>query len=75
MERKLKTALLNTINEYNGIVKQIDDPNTTPSRGLQLVAAKEALHQVLEHFATAEYVEHVNGQWRIKVIVVMERGE
>ena len=69
MERKLKTALLTTINDYNAIVKQINDPNTIPPRELQLSAAKEALHQVLQHFANAEYVEYVDGQWRIKVIV------
>lgn len=73
MERKLKTALLTTINDYNTIVKQMNDPETTPTKRLQLSAAQEALNQALQHFAIAEYVEYVNGQWRIKVIVVMER--
>ncbi|MDF2569719.1 MAG: hypothetical protein K0R55_1323 [Sporomusa sp.] len=74
MERKLKTALLTIINDYNDIDKQIHDPCTSSERGLQLFAAKEALYQVLQHFANAEYVEYVDGQWRIKLIVVMERG-
>lgn len=72
MERKLKTALLNTINDYNAIVKQIHDPATTPAEKVRLTAAQEALNQVLHHFANAEYVEYVDEQWRIKVIVVME---
>ncbi|HWR09774.1 hypothetical protein [Sporomusa sp.] len=72
MERRLKKALLSTINDYNVIVKQIDDPCTSPEKGLQLAAAKEALYQAIQHFAKAEYVEYVNGQWQIKVIVIME---
>ncbi|QDR79234.1 hypothetical protein [Sporomusa termitida] len=72
MERRLKAALLNTINDYNAIVKQIADPCISPERGLQLSAKKEALFQVIQHFAKAEYVECVDGQWRIKVIVIME---
>ncbi|HWR09473.1 hypothetical protein [Sporomusa sp.] len=75
MERKLKTALLNTINDYNAIDKQIHDHCTSPERVLQLLAAKEALYQILQHFSNAEYVEYVDGQWRIKVIVIMELGE
>lgn len=72
MERKLKAALLNTINDYNTIVKQIDDPATPPARKLELITAKGALQQVLRNFAEAEYVENLDGQWQIKMIVVME---
>lgn len=75
MERKLKTALLTTINDYYAIDKEIHDPRTSPERRLQLFAAQEALNQVLQHFANADYIEYIGGQWRIKVIVVMERGE
>jgi hypothetical protein len=74
MERKLKTALLTTIDNYTAIVKQINDPATPSGRRLELIAAKEALHQVLQNFAAAEYVEYVDGKWQIKMIVVMERG-
>lgn len=74
MERKLKTALLNTIEDYNAIVKQINDPTTPPARKLELITAKEALQQVLQNFADAEYVENIDGKWRIKVIVIMEHG-
>lgn len=72
MERKLKTALLTTIEDYNTIVKQITDPATPPARKLELITAKEALQKVLQNFAVAEYVENIDGKWRIKVIVVMD---
>ncbi len=75
MERRLKAALLNTINDYNGIVKELADPCISPERGLQLSAAREALFQVIQHFAKAEYLECADGQWRIKVIVIMEEGD
>lgn len=74
MERKLKTALATTIDDYDAIVKQINDPATPPARKLELITAKDALHQVLRNFATAEYVEYVDGKWQIKVIVVMEHN-
>lgn len=70
MEPNLRTALLTTITDYNAIGKELHDPNTAPARGVQLLAAKEAVNQVLQHFANAEYIECVNDQWRIKVIVV-----
>jgi hypothetical protein len=70
MERKLKAALLTTISDYNAITKQIHNSHEMPSRRLQLIAAQEALNRVLRHFADAEYVEYVAGQWQIKVIVV-----
>lgn len=69
MERKLKTALLTTINGYNAVVKDLHDAGMSPTRCLQLCAAKEAFEQVLQNFMKAEYVECVNGQWRIKIIV------
>ena len=69
MERKLKTALLTTINGYNAVVKELDDTGMSPTRRLQLCAAKEAFEQVLQNFMKAEYVECVSGQWCIKVIV------
>ena len=75
MERRLKVALLNTINDYNAIVKQIADPCISPEQGLQLSAARDALFQVIQHFAKAEYLECVGGQWRIKVIVIMEQSD
>ena len=74
MERKLKKALLSTIDSYNTLLKQLDDPNITPARTAELMAAKNALLQVLQHFANAEYIEYIDGQWRIKVIVIMERS-
>lgn len=75
MERKLKAALQNTINDYNAIGKELADPCISPERGLQLAAAQEALLQVIQHFARAEYLECVDGQWRIKVIVIMDYGD
>lgn len=69
MERKLKTALLTTINDYNAVVKELHDAGMSPTKSLQLGAAKEALEQVLQNFMQAEYIECISGQWRIKVIV------
>lgn len=74
MERKLKKALLSTIDSYNTLLKQLDDPAITPARTAELMAAKDVLLQVLQHFADAEYLECIDGQWRIKVIVVMDRS-
>lgn len=73
MERKLRAALLNIISDYNDIVKQINDAQT-PENKVQLIAQQEALQRVLQQFAKAEYIEYVDGQWRIKIIVVMDRG-
>lgn len=70
MDRKLKTALQATINDYYALDKEINHPSTVSARELQLFAAKEALNQVLQHFKNAEYIEHVNGRWQIKTIVV-----
>lgn len=72
MERKLRAALLNIIADYNDIVRQINDAQTPASKA-QFIAQQEALHRVLQQFAQAEYIEYVDGQWRIKIIV-MERG-
>ena len=70
MDRKLRTALQTTIDDYYAIDKEINHPSTAPDRGLQLFAAKEALNQVLQHFMNSEYIEYVNGRWQIKIIVV-----
>lgn len=70
MDRRLKTALQTTINDYYAIDGEINHPSTTPARELQLFAAKEALNHVLHHFVNAEYIECVNGRWQIKTIVV-----
>lgn len=71
MELKLKNALQTTISDYYAIEQEIRDPDMTPARGLQLYAAKEALNQVLQHFMNAEYIEYVNGRWRIKRVVMV----
>lgn len=70
MEPKLRTALQMTINDYYAVGKEISHHTTTPTRGLQLFAVKEALDQVLQHFMNAEYIECADGQWRIKTIVM-----
>lgn len=70
MEAKLKTALQTTIDDFYALDQEIRAVGTATNRGMQLLAAKEAVRKVLQNFANAEYVECVNGQWRIKVIVV-----
>ncbi|SMC56715.1 hypothetical protein SAMN04488500_105139 [Sporomusa malonica] len=71
MELKLKNALQTTISDYYAIEQEIRNPDMTPARGLQLFAAKEALYQVLQHFTNAEYIEYINGRWRIKRVVMI----
>ncbi|WP_371377931.1 hypothetical protein [Sporomusa aerivorans] len=74
MERKLKTALLATIDGYNAIVRQLKEPSIPQDRHLQLLAGKAVYEQVLQNFNNAEYIEWVDDQWRIKLIVTKHRA-